>query len=334
MSLRLHGDTLSRQGMLDFAVNIWRDERPSGLQRALEETLRDSRYPDQSRAREAVAARHGRSVDQVLLLNGACDAFWLLAQIIRPQLAVCVHPSFTEAEVALRAVGSEVVRVLREPGSWTFDRSEVPERADLVVLGNPNNPTGSLDSAESILALTRPGRLVVVDEAFMDFVAGQEQSLAGRADAAGLIVVRSLTKLWSLAGIRAGYLLGPADVVGELGGQRQPWSVNALACAAIAFCAGDVETPARVSEQVGRLRAELERELAALPGIRVWPGAANFLLIRAKDGPGLIEHLGRAGIVVRPAASFPSLDQRYIRIAVRGEADNTRLLQALSEAVV
>jgi histidinol-phosphate/aromatic aminotransferase/cobyric acid decarboxylase-like protein len=332
MSIRLHGDTIARVGMVDFAVNIWPEERPAGLQRALKRALRDTRYPDETHAREAVAARHSRGAEQVLLLNGACEAFWLLAQVTRPKLAACIHPSFTEAEAALRAVGSEVVRVLREPAHWTFDPGDVPEEADLVVLGNPNNPTGSLDPAASILALARPGRLLVVDEAFMDFVAGQEQSLASIDDLPGLVVLRSLSKLWSLAAIRAGYLLGPATLVAELAAQRQPWSVNTLACAATAFCANDLETPARVSAEAGRLRAELETELAGLPGIRVWPGAANFLLLQVDDGPGLIERLRAAGIAVRPAASFPGLDESFIRIAVRGRADNTRLLQALEEA--
>ena len=332
MSLRLHGDTLARAGMIDFAVNIWPQQRPAGLQRALEEALQKSSYPNESEARSAVAARHGRSSDQVLLLNGACEAFWLLAQVTRPKLAACIHPSFTEAEAALRAVDSEVVQVLREPERWSFDPGDVPERADLVVLGNPNNPTGSLDPVEAILALARPGRLLVVDEAFIDFVAGQDQSLAGLDEVPGLVVLRSLSKLWSLAGIRAGYLLGPESLVSELVAQRQPWSVNALACAATVFCVRDRETPARVSEQVGRLRRELERDLAGLPGIRVWPGTANFLLLRADDRPALIEQLQAAGIAVRPAFSFPGLDDRYIRIAVRGQEDNKQLLRSLGTA--
>jgi histidinol-phosphate/aromatic aminotransferase/cobyric acid decarboxylase-like protein len=332
MSLRLHGDTVAQIGMLDFALNIWPEQRPAGLQQVLEEALGESRYPDESRAREAVAARHGRSVDHVLLLNGACEAFWLLAQATRPKLAACIHPSFTEAEAALQAAGSEVVQVLRDPEHWTLDPGDVPEQADLVVLGNPNNPTGSLEPIASILALARRGRLVVVDEAFMDFVASEKHSLARVDDAPGLVVLRSLGKLWSLAGIRAGYLLGPAALVADLAAQRQPWSVNALACAAIVFCASDFKTPARVSSEVGRLRAELEHELASLPGTKVWPGAANFLLLQVGDGPGLIEQLRQAGIAVRPAASFPGLDESYIRIAVRGQADNTRLLQAIREA--
>jgi histidinol-phosphate/aromatic aminotransferase/cobyric acid decarboxylase-like protein len=332
MSLRLHGDTVAAPGMLDFAVNTWPGARPPALERALVEALQSTGYPREAEARAAVAARHGRPLGEVLLANGACDLFWLLAHVLRPAIAVCIHPSFTEPEAALRAVGTEVVDIQRDAESWRFDPAAVPDEATFIVVGNPNNPTGGLDSREEILALLRPGRLVLVDESFMDFVPGEPESLASEARD-GLAVVRSLTKLWSLAAIRAGYLLGSADLVERLGGSRQPWSVNALACAALRVCAGDEEWPRQVAATVDELREELAAALAALPGVRVWPGAANFLLLRVLDGPATIERLREQGIAVRPGFSFPGLDERYLRVAVRPAADNARLVTALAEAV-
>lgn len=330
MSLRLHGDSLARAGMLDFAVNVWPGERPAALEEALQQALSDShRYPNESGARHAIAARHGRDPDEVLLVNGACEAFWLLAQAFHPQLAACIHPSFTEPEAALRAAGSDVVSVLREPESWRFDPAQVAEEADCVVLGNPNNPTGTLDSHETITLLARRWRLLVVDESFIDFVTPDSGSLAGHRDVPGLLVVRSLTKLWSLAGIRAGYLLGSADLIERLGAHRQPWSVNSLACAALAVCAGDADTPKRVGAEVASARTELVGALRLLPGVRVWPSEANFLLVQVHDGPGLVEALRERSIAVRPAASFPGLDESYLRIAVRTREDNAVLVDAI-----
>jgi histidinol-phosphate aminotransferase len=332
MSLRLHGDAVAAPGMLDFAVNVWPGERPAALRAALRAALDDPRYPDDRAAREAVAARHGRDVDEVLPLNGACEGFWLLAHALRPGVGACVHPSFTEPEAALRASGAEIVRIARDPRDWSFAPAAVPERAEIVVLGNPNNPTGALDPTASILELLQPGRVVVVDESFMDFVPEPAPTLAGEPRK-GLVVVRSLTKLWTLAGIRAGYLLAPPQLVAALTAQRQPWSVNALALAALEACAGDRATPRRVGADVANARAELVGALQALPGVRAWPGAANFLLLEVPDGEAVVEALRVAGIAVRAAASFPGLGEDHIRVAVRRPHENRRLVEALAEAL-
>jgi histidinol-phosphate/aromatic aminotransferase/cobyric acid decarboxylase-like protein len=137
--------------------------------------------------------------------------------------------------------------------------------------------------------------------------------------------VRSLTKLWSLAGVRAGYLLGPPELVADLDAQRQPWSVNALACAAVVACCGDRETPARVAAEVEVERRFLGAGLGRVAQ-RVWPGAANFLLMHVSDGPGKVAALQRRGISVRPCGSFPGLDDDHLRVAIRRRADNERLL--------
>jgi histidinol-phosphate/aromatic aminotransferase/cobyric acid decarboxylase-like protein len=332
MSLRLHGDAVAAPGMLDFAVNVWPGERPAALRAALRAALDDPRYPDDRAAREAVAARHGRDDDEVLALNGACEGFWLLAHALRPRVAACVHPSFTEPEAALRASGAEIVRIARDPRDWSFDPAAVPERANIVVLGNPNNPTGAVDATASILELLQPGRVVVVDESFMDFVPEPAPTLAGEPRQ-GLVVVRSLTKLWTLAGIRAGYLLAPPQLVAALAAQRQPWSVNALALAALEACAREVATPRRVSAEVAHARAELLGAIQALPRVRAWSGAANFLLLEVPDGEAVVDALRAAGIAVRPASSFPGLGEDHIRVAVRRPHENQRLVQALAEAL-
>jgi histidinol-phosphate/aromatic aminotransferase/cobyric acid decarboxylase-like protein len=315
VSLRLHGDTLVGDGMLDFAVNVWPARRPSSLDRALAEALTSDRYPDQGAAKRALAERHGRTPEEVLPLNGACEAFWLLAHALRPRAAAVVHPAFTEPEAALRAVGARLVRVMREPELWTFDRTEIPDDVDLVVLGNPNNPTGAIDPS-----LRLDGALVVVDGSFADFVPFDPE-----AD----VVVRSLTKLWNLAGIRAGYLLAPSEFVAALDAHRQPWSVNSLACAALTACAHDLETPLRVSAEVGVARERLCDGLRAL-GVRVWPSVTNFLLVELPDA---VDALRAKGIAVRPCSSFPGLDERHVRIAVRTPADNDILLRAV-EAIL
>jgi histidinol-phosphate/aromatic aminotransferase/cobyric acid decarboxylase-like protein len=331
VDLRVHGDQFVSEDALDFAVNVWPGRRPAGLDRVLRTALERSGYPNEREARNAIAARHDRDPGEVLLTNGACEAFWLIAHALRPLRAACVHPGFTEPEAALRAVGADIVRVFREPDSWELDTAAVPFDVELVVVGNPDNPTGALESADTLATLAHPKRLLVVDESFMEFVPGEDASLAARRDL-DVVVIRSLTKLWSLAGIRAGYLLGPSSLISQLESHRQPWSVNALACDALEYCATDYETPAKVAAEVANARQTLFATLSALPAVeRIWPGSANFLLLLVKDGPSVVSHLAARGIAVRPASSFPGLGPNHLRVAVRPAGDCARLVAALRE---
>ena len=162
--------------MLDFAVNVRTTEPPSWLVERLAARLADlSRYPgtvDEQRAIDAVAARHGRGRDEVALLAGAAEGFALLANL-RPTLAALIAPSFTEPEAALSAAGVELRHAVLAP-PYDLADAVVPDDADLVVVGNPTNPTSVLHPRDQILALRRPGRVVVVDEAFADAVPGEQ----------------------------------------------------------------------------------------------------------------------------------------------------------------
>ncbi|HEX6674224.1 MAG TPA: Rv2231c family pyridoxal phosphate-dependent protein CobC [Actinomycetes bacterium] len=332
--LRLHGDTVAAPGQLDFAVNVIPGGPPAWLRGELLAALNHAgSYPDQGPAVAALADRHGRDPGEVLPTNGSAEAFWLLANVLRPARPVVVHPSFTEPEVAMRVAGHTVQRAYRHQESFALDPGAVPDEADLVVVGNPNNPTGNLDPADQVASLARPGRVLVVDEAFMEFTEDEAESLAGRGDLPGLVVVRSLTKLWALPGVRAGYLLCAPDLAATLRAARQPWSVNAVACAALAACAGDRATAARVAERVAAAREELVRALGRLPGVRVWPSAANFLLLQVPAGPAVRSGLAGRGIAVRPADSFPGLGPDYVRVAVRSPEDNRRLATTLREVL-
>ncbi len=226
---------------------------PAWLAEAIEATTRSlGSYPRPAAAIAAVARRHQRPVDQVLLTAGGAEAFTLLARALRPRHAVVVHPQFTEPEAALRTAGHRVDRVLLDPADgFALHPERIPDGADLVVIGNPTNPTGTLHPAALLRGLVRPGRVVVVDEAFIDAVPGEAESLAA-TPIPGLLVIRSLTKTWGIAGLRAGYLLAPADLVGDLAAQQPPWSVSSPALAAIEACSSD------------RARAEAEAATATI----------------------------------------------------------------------
>ncbi len=401
--LRHHGDVEARPGMLDFAVNVQGVAPPAWLRGRLAARLTDlGRYPsadDEHAARTAVAARHGRSPDEVLLLAGAAEGFAMLPRLT-PRLAAVIHPSFTEPELALREADVPVARVVLDR-PYTLDPALVPESADLVVLGNPTNPTSILHPAETIQALRRPGRIIVVDEAFADAVAGRSapagfagrgaslrlSSISTRSDGAArdgvvgrssagapaesrsavasgpadpdphvpgadpgaagepeslaglsapdVLVFRSLTKTWALAGLRCGYALGAPEVLARLTHGRPHWPLGTLQLEAIIATAepSAVAESRRYADRIATDRAAMIERLTAL-GIDVHtPATGPFLLLRVPDGALLRKRLADRGIAVRRADTFPGLGPDHLRVAVRGVSEVDRLIEAMNAAL-
>ncbi len=336
--LRHHGDVDAEPGLLDFAVNVQGTGPPRWLRDRIAAVLDDlGRYPAAAhdlRAREAVAARHGRRPDEVLVLAGSAEGFALLPAL-RPRLAAVLHPGFTEPEAALRAAGVPVVRVLTDAADGHRLRpGAVPAEADLVVVGNPTNPTGVLHPAADVRALAAPGRVVLVDEAFADALPGEPESLAGER---GALVFRSLTKTWALAGLRAGYALGDPALLARLAAPRPPWPVSTPALEAVIACS-EPAAVALAQDAARRLageRAAMAAALAALPGVEVHPGAAPYLLLRLPDGrgPEVRAALREAGIAVRRGDTFPGLGPDHVRVAVRPADAVARLVDALGAAL-
>ena len=334
-AMRHHGDRDVAPGDADHAVNVVAGGPPPWLRTALESALADaaSRYPAEDDAVAALAAQHGREEDEIVPTNGATEALWLLGPALRPRVAACVHPAFTETEAGLHAHGVTVVRVQRDPArDFALDPSQVPDAADLVVVGHPASPSGTLDPVAAVLALRRPGRTVVVDEAFMDLVPGQPGSLAATA-LEDVVVVRSLTKALGVPGLRVGYAVAPVALAERLRAVRPPWSANALALAALVAAAAHPAELAAIAERAAAERRDLQARLRAIAGLRTWPGAANFVLVEATDGPALVAALRARRIAVRPAASFPGLDARHVRITARDPRANARIAEAVAAAI-
>lgn len=318
--------------MLDFAVNVRHGRPPAWLLRRLADRLPElGRYPgldDVRKAQDAVAERHGRTRDEVLPLAGAAEAFALLSNL-RPKRAAVIAPAFTEPAVALAAAGVPVQHVVLAP-PFGLAGATVPDDADLVVVGNPTNPTSVLHTRKELQALRRTGRILVVDEAFADSIPGEPQSLAGDA-LPDVLVLRSLTKTWALAGLRVGYALGSPEVLAHLTAQRAHWPVGTLQLTAIADCCGPraVADAAAGATRLARLRAEMVAGLASV-GAEVIDGRAPFVLFRMPDAVRLRNNLHDRGIAIRRCDTFVGLDERYLRAAVRHEWP--QLVQAISEA--
>jgi len=332
--LRHHGDAELAPGLVDLAVNVRAGAPPPWLRALLHEALdAGSTYPDQRAARAAVAAAHGRDPAEVLLTAGAAEAFVLLARALDPRSAVVVHPSFTEPEAALRAAGRPVTRLLLDPADgYRLDPAAVPDDADLLVVGNPTNPTSVLHPAGVLAGLTAPGRVLLVDEAFADTVPGEPESLTARADLPGLLVVRSLTKTWGLAGLRVGYALGPPDLIAAMAEQQPAWAVSTPALAALSACTGPA---ARAEADAAAIELAEHRSalLAALPPAAqvVAEPRSSFVLLRVPDGDRVRLALRDRGWAVRRGSSFPGLSSDHLRIAVRDPETSRAFAGALAE---
>jgi histidinol-phosphate aminotransferase len=328
--LRHHGDADALPGLVDLAVNVRPGMPPRWLADRLD-AVDLARYPDQDAALKAVAARHGRSPGEVLPTAGAAEAFVLVARAMRPRHPLVIHPQFTEPEIALRAAGHEVQRLVLE-APFTLDTRLVPESADLVVIGNPTNPTSVLHHRDAVRALARPHRLVVVDEAFADCDPGEPHSLA---DDQSVAVVRSLTKTWGLAGLRVGYVLAGAAVIERLRAAQPHWPVSVPALESLVACsAAEAIADARAwATRLGGERDRLVALLAALPGVEVVANPrASFVLLRTAV-PQVWTSLRDGGFAVRRGDTFPGLGPNWIRVAVRDDQTSTAFARALEEAL-
>ena len=337
----------SRAAVIDFSASLWPDRRAARLLRQGSRSTDLADYPDaDGRALvRAVAHRHGVTPAHVLPANGSTEALYLAMRALRPAALTLFEPTFSEYARAARwstAPGMEaslpMERVIGD-AEHGFVPSLVVPKAGVAVLANPNNPTGVLLDRATVAAWVgqceAAGVAVLVDEAFMDFVpvAAEFTLLPLIERYPRLIVLRSMTKRYGLAGLRLGFAFAHPDLIARLRAGRIPWSVNTLAQQVGAALAGEHGDDAAVLAEVARERAYLGRGLQRL-NWRVFPGAANFLLCRLPEGNAeVLAAMRRQGILLRDASNFCGLDHRYVRCAVRRHADNRRLLQALGGGV-
>ncbi len=323
------------------------------LRRALGTDLRD--YPDQEYGAlcGAIAAWHGLDAAMVLPGNGAAELFtWAARDAAACGLSLLPAPGFADYRRALDCWGGDW-RTLPLPLDWrgagpsawplagaASATAAATARPAVLWLTNPHNPTGQLWNRVSLEPLLERFALVVVDEAFLPLVpAGEAQSLVPLLPShPNLVVIRSLTKLFSIAGLRLGYALGGAERLARWAAWRDPWPVNGLAAAAGQFLmadqAGLSRWQRRVQHWVAGEGAWLADRLAQVPGLEPLPSAANYLLVRSRPPAGSLQPLRLAlerqhRILVRDCRSFEGLGEDWLRIAVQSRPDNRRLLGAL-----
>ncbi|MDR1908437.1 MAG: aminotransferase class I/II-fold pyridoxal phosphate-dependent enzyme [Spirochaetaceae bacterium] len=341
----LHGGDIFRNPgiILDYSVNTNPLGMPAPVRDALIRHVDDyGRYPDPlcGDLRSALARSEGLSEEQICCGNGAADLIFRLCLAVRPRHTLICAPAFSEYERAALLAGSRVSRhTLREENDFSLTESfigSITADVDMVMLCNPNNPTGKIIPPVLLEGIRDHCRarniLLMADECFLPFTAGTSLAASfGKAGASPLAVLRAFTKTYSLAGIRLGYLLSnDTALVAAVMDTGQAWSVSAPAqYAGLAA----LEIPSWIEEArrlTGEERPPLVRGLRAL-GLRVIEGEANFILFRSETP--LLEPLIRRGILIRGCGNFYGLDAAWYRIGVKKHEQNALLLAALEEVL-
>ena len=301
-------------------------------------------YPDRSQAllRQHLAVLHGVNSSFLLPGNGAAELFtWAARDAAEQGLNVLASPGFADYKRALRC-WSATSRQQQLPLLWDegfpqpfFD----PGEGSVLWICNPHNPTGQLWCRASLQPLLERYALVICDEAFLPLVPnGEQQSLIPLvAEHSNLVVIRSLTKLYGIAGLRLGYAVAQPQRLQRWAEWRDPWPVNGIALAV-----GErlLSSPRRYRSWCARVQrwtvtegAWMQRQLAALPGITPMPSAVNYLLIRANRSlVPLREALEqRHRILLRDCRSFEGLGETWLRIGLQSRRNNRRIVWAMRE---
>lgn len=351
MNLPLHGSNPSYlyqafgldmpNEILDFSVNI----NPYGPPAILKEKWADwfeliEDYPDPNGVAltECIAEQEMINPASILLGNGGAELITLLASYFSGKRIGIIQPTFSEYEKVAKAYGCDVINIDLIGNHWQLDMATISrELADLdaLFICHPNNPTGTTHPTPDLLTILKlceqHACYVIIDEAFHDFLK-DNQSLAHVINESDyLIILRSMTKMYTMAGLRLGFLMGPPALVSELEKLKPHWSVNALALEAGKEVLHDKKFVEATTAWIDEERHQVLTQLEQL-GYVITKSQVNFYLLRdpslANQRP-LIKFLLRQGLVPRHTENFPGLNGRWLRLAIRKEDDNHMLMEAL-----
>ncbi len=333
--------------LLDFSVNIRPEGAPEFLRAALlraASALTAYPSPHAEEALDAAARRHGLPASRFAFGNGSNELIHALARALKKRgttVVSIIEPAFGEYALACRLAGLDVrpvrggiVRDADGGAALLAGLAEAPA-GSAVFFANPGNPSGLFRTADECLALAaaRPDLLWIVDEAFIEYAGPEADTSILRRMPANGVVLRSLTKFHALPGVRLGYLAASDEVAAAVRAELPAWNVNIFALRAAVAALDDVSDFAeRTRAENAERRSDLVAALSALPGVDVFPSAANYVLFRWIGAPPDLYRalLQRFGIAVRDCSNYSGLeDGTWFRVAVRFPEDHRRLADAL-----
>jgi threonine-phosphate decarboxylase len=353
--MNFHGGC-DRDGVIDFSVNIPPLAYPETLKNAVADAAESLRYYPQTNAegaRDILADVLGIEKDELLLGNGATELIYLAMRALKPNRAVILEPTFTEYRRALSLVGSDILdysyRIEPELGRCTLDEVGLEQLihvsgADLLMLCNPNNPTGNALLPDWILTCAEKfkdqGLRIVLDESFIDFLPERQSEAVLRQyiECGRILVIRSMTKTYEVPGIRLGYAAAGTELINRLLAYKEPWSVNVFAQAAVPVLMAQEAYLEALRQWCQTERAFFKSAFQSMPGVHAFESHANYVLIYANPKrfgrtqtiqAALLKHQ----VYLRPCLDFRGLGEGYFRIAYRTHDENKQLIQILWEVL-
>lgn len=330
-----------KEHAVDFSVNTTPFELQSSIKENWQQYITTiSKYPDPSseQLRVVIAAKENISINEILVGNGAAQLIFLIAQFFSHKRVTIVEPTFSEYRDACATFGCEVDGIIIDQ-PWNLDVENIINQAknkDLLFICNPNNPTGvaylHTDLLFIIESLSKYDVMVVIDEAFYDFQINAPTIISYIKKFPNLIVLRSLTKMYGIAGIRLGYVASQENLIKKLSPLQNPWSVNGLAQRIGQDCLKDDLYVSKVQNYIARERERIFPLIQGY-GFETSLSEVNFYLLKEMDKKTdlmpLIKFLIERGIIPRHTYNFPSLDGKFIRLAIKNVEENNRLLEVL-----
>lgn len=328
--------------LIDFSSNI----NPLGMPKGLDKVLTDNfktleSYPDikYRELKKSVADYLNCNYENIVVGNGAVeiiDNFTILANRV-----LILTPSFSEYEQRALVHGKEVIRIPYND-DFSIDMKAIGniiEKDDLLILGNPNNPTGlRIDKIELIIIhniVQKSQAKLLLDEAFYEFCPMDYDSieLFKSTNYENLAIIRAATKFFSLPGIRLGYGCTSLNILKEFEKVQLPWSINSLADAAGRYIFKDKEYIEKSKKYIDNERKYLTNELSKIKGIELYPTYTNYILIKLSkwNEEYIFNFFLKRGIVIRKCSSFKELNNNHIRIAIKDRESNNKLLEIFKE---
>ncbi|MCR3922402.1 MAG: threonine-phosphate decarboxylase CobD [Firmicutes bacterium] len=330
--------------IIDFSANINPLGQPPGLLAYVANNLDAvSTYPDPAcRKLCATIKRRYQPRHSIIVGNGAGELIYLLMRTLPDGPVLLAAPTFTLYEKAANAAGRAArYHQLQHAAHFALQIDDfcsqiVRERPALVMLCNPNNPTGAGATRADVLtvseACAQVGAYLIVDEAFLEFHPQWHSRTLLTEAPDNVLVLCSMTKMYAIPGLRLGFLAAPDAVCAAMQNLKDPWSVNALAQLAGEFVLRDEHFINQTVETITQLAHDFYTALQAIPSIRPYRPTANYIFIESATTPSqVLQHqLMAQKILVRDCGSYAGLEKRYVRVAVRSHAHNAALIDALN----
>ncbi len=327
--------------LVDLSSNLTPLGMVPGLREALVERLPEISFLPESGSETLVrlfAGKYGCSPQQVLAGNGTTEFIYAVPTGVQSRRALIIAPTYADYQTASQWAGLSVdFFTLKADEDFALDFTRLSARltgGELVFLCNPNNPTGRVVSSRVLLdfILAHPASEFLVDESYLPFVG--EPSLAGFPLPANLFLLCSSSKIYGIPGLRLGFLVASEEKMARFAERRKPWGVNRMAQVAGEYLLAHGDTYVQaVREYLAQALPGFVARLAALPGVQVVPGSANFILCRltgSMTAPRLREGMLRQRIMIRDCSNFTGLGGHYFRISLQDAERNERCLAALA----